>query len=44
LHQLKAAIVEACQRVTGELVESAVGNFVKGLNLVVEASDGHIEK
>ena len=44
LHQLKAAIVVAFQQVTGELVASALGNFVKRLNLVVEANGGHIEK
>ena len=32
------------QLVAGEMVTSALANFVKRLNLVVEANGGHIEQ
>ena len=32
------------QLVTGEMVMSALANFMKRLNLVVEANGGHIEE
>ena len=44
LNQLKNAIVVAFQLITGEMVTSAFANFVKRLNLVVEANGGHIEQ
>ena len=43
LDQLKNAIVAAFQLVTGEMVTSALANFVKRLNLVVKANGRHIE-
>ena len=43
LDQLKNAIVAAFQLVTGEMVTSALANFVKLLNLVVKANGRHIE-
>ena len=44
LNQLKNANVAAFQLVTGEIVTSALANFVKRLNLVVEANGCHIEQ
>ena len=44
LEQLKNAIVAAFQLVTGEMVTSALANFVKRLNSVVEANGCHIEE
>ena len=44
LDQLKNAIVAAFQLVAGEMVTSALANFVKRLNLVVEANGCHIEQ
>ena len=42
--QLKASITSAFQKVTLEMVSSAITSFVKRLGLVLQVNGGHLEK